>query len=85
MNKNTTLPRRDYFSFIIVVSLYLSISLFDSFFMITGEKEECKNQEDCKSGYCCAQHHLIKICKPLLQLGQVRIAFSIYYVEVYFL
>ncbi|MBN3303139.1 dickkopf-related protein 2 [Amia ocellicauda] len=35
------------------------------------EGDPCLRSSDCTDGYCCARHFWTKICKPVLQLGEV--------------
>ncbi|XP_006629965.1 dickkopf-related protein 2 [Lepisosteus oculatus] len=35
------------------------------------EGDRCLRSSDCVEGYCCARHFWTKICKPVLQLGEV--------------
>nr|NP_001072031.1 dickkopf protein precursor [Ciona intestinalis]BAE06374.1 dickkopf [Ciona intestinalis] len=35
------------------------------------EKEKCNNTYECADGFCCAQHGLVKRCKPFLRIGHI--------------
>uniref|UniRef100_H2YCJ8 Dickkopf-related protein 1/2/4 C-terminal subdomain 1 domain-containing protein n=1 Tax=Ciona savignyi TaxID=51511 RepID=H2YCJ8_CIOSA len=35
------------------------------------EKEICNRTSECDVGLCCARHHHVKRCKPLLRVGQI--------------
>lgn len=47
------------------------ISTVSCLHLLGHEGDPCLRSSDCSEGYCCARHFWTKICKPVLQQGEV--------------